>query len=95
MISGSARLPGCICGREDGQFQLRGFFRATTFPEETHMDRVNDFDVLKADVNLYRSKAEYYRSRHLFETARYADKLADNLELALTTLPSGKDTVVS
>ena len=59
------------------------------------MNEVDNFDVLESDIKFYRSRVEYYRSRHLFETARYADKLADNLELALTTLPSGKDTVVS
>jgi len=59
------------------------------------MNEVDNFDVLEADINLYRSRAEYYRSRHLFEAASYADKLATNLELALTTLPSGKDTAIA
>jgi hypothetical protein len=59
------------------------------------MNEVDNFDVLEADINFYRSKAEYYRSRHLFEAASYADKLAENLELALTTLPSGKDNTIA
>ena len=59
------------------------------------MNGVNNFDVPKADISYYRSKVEYYRSYHLFEAAGYADKLAANLELALTTLPSGKDNAIA
>lgn len=47
--------------------------------------------VLSSDIDDYRKKAEYYKSRHLFEAAHYANKLADNLELALTTLPKDDD----
>jgi hypothetical protein len=59
------------------------------------MNEVDNFDVLEADIKFYRSRVEYYRSRHLFEAAGYADKLAANLELALTTLPSGKDNAIA
>ena len=50
---------------------------------------------LKGDIDDLRVKAKYYASLHLFEAARYAEHLAANLELALTTLPSDDDTEVS
>jgi len=42
---------------------------------------------LSNDIEEYRKKAEFYKSHRLFEAAHFANKLADNLELALTTLP--------
>lgn len=59
------------------------------------MTNADVFNMLEADINFYRVRAEYYRSHHLYEAASYADKLAENLELALTTLPSGKDTAIA
>jgi hypothetical protein len=50
---------------------------------------------LLADIDNFRSKAGYYESLHLFEAASYAKKLASNLELALTTMPSDEDTEIS
>ena len=47
--------------------------------------------LLADDINNFRSKAKHYDSLHLFEAAAYANKLASNLELALTTLPSDED----
>lgn len=47
------------------------------------------------DVDVFRSKAEYYESLRLFEAAKYANNLASNLELALTTLPSDDDQEIS
>ncbi|MGO8754553.1 MAG: hypothetical protein ACLQHK_04920 [Gallionellaceae bacterium] len=51
--------------------------------------------ILLDDINSLRSKAKYYESLHLFEAAKYADKLASNIELALTTMPSDDDTEIS
>jgi hypothetical protein len=45
--------------------------------------------ILASDIENYRKKADYYKSQHLFEAAHFANKLAENLELALTTLPNG------
>lgn len=47
------------------------------------------------DVDVFRLKAEYYESLRLFEAAKYANNLASNLELALTTLPSDDDQEIS
>jgi len=46
---------------------------------------------VSADIEYFRSKAKYYKLHKLFEAAKYAEKLASNLELALTTLPSKED----
>lgn len=43
------------------------------------------------DINNFRVKAKFYESLHLFEAAKYAGSLAANLELALTTMPSGDE----
>jgi len=51
--------------------------------------------VLLEDIDSFRLKAKYYQSLRLFEAARYADNLASNLELALTTMPSDEDTEIS
>ena len=51
--------------------------------------------ILTDDINNFRSKAEFYESLHLFEAAQYADKLASNIELALTTMPSEGDQVIA
>ena len=59
------------------------------------MNKVYIYNVLEADINFYRSRAEYYESNHLFEASSCARKLADNLELAMTTLPTGKDTAIA
>ena len=46
---------------------------------------------LSVDIDNFRLKAKYYESLHLFEAEKYAEKLASNLELALTTMPSDDD----
>ena len=46
------------------------------------------------DVELFRRKAKYYRENHFHEAAIFADRLASNLELALTTLPREDDTEI-
>lgn len=51
--------------------------------------------ILTDDINNLRLKAEYYKSLHLFEAAKYAGNLASNLELALTTMPSDEDQQIS
>ena len=51
--------------------------------------------ILSGDIEDYRKKAEFYKSRHLFEAAHFANKLADNLELALTTLPDENDPQIA
>ena len=51
--------------------------------------------VLLNDIDNFRLKAKYYQSLRLFEAARYANDLASNIELALTTLPSDEDTEIS
>jgi hypothetical protein len=50
---------------------------------------------ISADIDHFRSKAAYYESLQLFEAAQYAGKLAANLELALTTMPSDDDTEIA
>ena len=47
--------------------------------------------ILSDDIVTYRKKREFYQSVHLYEAARYADKLAENIELALTTIPEPDD----
>lgn len=47
--------------------------------------------VITGDVETFRKKAKFYRENHLHEAAVFADRLASNLELALTTLPSEDD----
>ena len=51
--------------------------------------------LLEDDIALYREKAKFYESQHLFEAGKYADRLADNIELALTTLPSEDDPEIA
>ena len=51
--------------------------------------------LLADDVKNFREKAKFYESAHLFEAASYAKKLASNLELALTTLPSDSDPEIA
>ena len=51
--------------------------------------------VLLDDIDNLRLKAKYYESLRLFEAAKYANNLANNLELALTTMPSDDDTEIA
>lgn len=51
--------------------------------------------LLSDDINYFRLKAKYYETLRLFEAANYADNLASNLELALTTMPSDDDIAIS
>ena len=51
--------------------------------------------ILMRDIAEYRSKIDFYKSLHLFEAASYAKKLADNIELALTTLPDENDPPIA
>ena len=51
--------------------------------------------ILLDDIDYFRSKAKYYKTHRLFEAAKYADNLALNLELALTTMPSDEDQDIS
>jgi hypothetical protein len=50
---------------------------------------------LSDDIDNFRLKAKYYESLRLFEAAKYANNLASNLELALTTMPSDDDPEIS
>ena len=50
---------------------------------------------VQKDIDLYRSKIKGYEALHLFEAASYAKKLADNLELALTTMPRDEDPEIA
>jgi len=50
--------------------------------------------VLQDDIDYYRRKAKYYDSLHLYEAAKYANHLASNIELALTTMPTDEDTKI-
>jgi hypothetical protein len=51
--------------------------------------------VLSQDIEAYRKKIAFYKSLNLFEAAHFADKLAENIELALTTLPKDDDTEIA
>ncbi|MGA7749649.1 MAG: hypothetical protein WCA63_05830 [Gallionella sp.] len=51
--------------------------------------------ILLDDIDYFRSKAKYYKTLRLIEAAKYADNLASNLELALTTMPSDEDPEIS
>lgn len=51
--------------------------------------------ILLDDIDNLRLKAEFYESLHLFEAAEYADKLASNIELALTTMPLDNDQAIA
>ena len=50
---------------------------------------------LQQDIEEFRRKASYYESIRLFEAAKYARRLASNIELALTTMPSEDDVEIS
>ncbi len=47
--------------------------------------------LLESDIELFRKKASFYRENRLHEAAVYAEKVAANIELALTTLQSEDD----
>lgn len=51
--------------------------------------------ILSGDIDNLRKKIEFYKSLHLFEAAHYADKLAENIELALTTMPTDDDPKIA
>jgi hypothetical protein len=51
--------------------------------------------VVSDDINYFRSKAQFYKAHRLVEAAKYAENLASNLELALTTLPSDEDPKIA
>jgi hypothetical protein len=51
--------------------------------------------IISEDIDYFRSKAKYYKTHRLFEAAKYAENLASNLELALTTMPSDEDPEIS
>lgn len=51
--------------------------------------------ILEADIEYYRRKAKYYESLRLHEAKKYANHLADNIELALTTMSSDEDSTIS
>jgi len=51
--------------------------------------------LLEDDIAFYREKAKFYESQRLVEAGKYADRLADNLELALTTMPSEDDPEIA
>jgi hypothetical protein len=50
---------------------------------------------IQDDIEYFRTKAKYYKAHYLFEAAGYAEKLASNLELALTTMPSDDDPEIA
>lgn len=50
---------------------------------------------LQEDIENFRAKAGFYETLHLYEAAKYADDLAANIELALTTMPSGDDIKIA
>jgi hypothetical protein len=51
--------------------------------------------LLEDDIAFFREKAKFYESHRLVEAGNYADRLADNLELALTTMPSEDDPEIA
>lgn len=51
--------------------------------------------VLSQDIETYRKKISFYQSLNLFEAAHFADKLAENIELALTTMPKDGDQEIA
>ncbi len=51
--------------------------------------------ILSDDIDHFRLKAKYYDSLHLYEAQKYAEHLASNIELALTTMPSDDDPEIS
>jgi hypothetical protein len=52
-------------------------------------------NTLLQDIEDFRRKAKYYESIRLYEAAKYANSLASNIELALTTLPTDHDPEIS
>ncbi len=51
--------------------------------------------ILEQDIDNYRRKAKFYESLHLYEAKKFANHLADNIELALTTMPSDDDPKIA
>jgi hypothetical protein len=52
-------------------------------------------NALLQDIDVYRRKAKHYESLRLYEAAKYANSLASNIELALTTMPADDDPEIS
>jgi hypothetical protein len=52
-------------------------------------------EILTQDIDTYRRKAKFYESLRLHEAKNYANHLADNIELALTTMPSDDDPQIA
>ncbi len=52
-------------------------------------------EILSDDIVKFRLKAKYYESLHMFEAEKYANNLASNIELALTTMPSDEDIKIA
>ena len=61
--------------------------------DEMSKDQVRN--TLLQDIDYFRQKAKYYELIHLFEAAKYANSLASNIELALTTMPADDDPEIS
>jgi hypothetical protein len=62
---------------------------------ENEMNKNETRQLLMDDIAYFREKARYYESLRLFEAAKYADSLASNIELALTTMPADNDQEIS
>jgi hypothetical protein len=79
-------------------FLLRAYYRSDLISTKFRsgaMKKDETRKILLDDIDTFRSKAKYYKSLRLIEAAQYADNLASNLELALTTMPSGEDPEIS
>jgi len=63
----------------------------STASRRRKMSKDETREALLKDIDSFRAKAEYYESLRLFEAAKYAKKLASNIELALTTMPRDDD----
>ena len=59
------------------------------------MKRDETRKILSDDIDNFRLKAKFYKSLHMFEAEKYADNLASNIELALTTMSSDDDPEIS
>jgi hypothetical protein len=76
------------------QIDIGKVFSSISKPRSSAMKNDEIKKVLLDDIDHIRLKAQYYKSLHLFEAENYAEKLASNIELALTTMPSDDDTEI-
>ncbi len=84
----------CSAGRRGRARRSRACGEHQPTSGSTQVTKDETRKTLQEDIVNFRRKAKYYESLHLYEAKKYANHLADNIELALTTMPSDEDTQI-